>query len=311
MALLIDIKQPVWMEDEALQEDLLKLYPQGDIRCSAEPGDLDEIEMLAVSNYHAGEALKYANLKLVQKTGAGVNDILADESLPAPMQVARVKSETPGHEIAEYSLACVLQEQRHLRVYRDNQARWRWRAVAPRQAEKTTVAVLGLGLIGCITAQKFVDNRFRVIGWSRSEKTLAGAECYFAEDQFASLLNSADYVVAVLPSTPDTVNLFNQETFALMKPGSVIINCGRGDLINEVDLVQALDDGLLGAAILDVMQTEPLAVNSPMWQHPKIVLTPHVSGWHLGDGLNDIAENLRRLDSGEELINLVDRTLGY
>ena len=311
MALLIDIKLPGWMEDEELQADLLKIYPQGDIRCAAEPGNLDEIEMIAVSTYHAGEALQYPNLKLVQKIGAGVNGILADESLPAQIQVARVKTDTPGHEIAEYSLACVLQEQRHLRVYRDNQTRWRWQALAPRRAEQTTVAVLGLGSIGSITAQRFVDNRFRVTGWSRTEKTLPGIECYFGEDQLPTVLETADYVVSVLPSTPETGNLFNHEVFALMKPEAVIINCGRGDLINEVDLVQALDDGLLGTAILDVMQIEPLPVNSPMWRHPKIVLTPHVSGWHLGDGIKDIAENLRRLDSGEALLNLVDRELGY
>ncbi len=311
MALLIDIKLPDWMKDEELQQGLLKIYPQGDIRCAAEPGNLDEIEMIAVSNYHAGEALRYPNLKLVQKVGAGVNSILADQSLPEAVQVVRLRTNTPGQEIAEYSLACVLQEQRHLRVYSDNQSRWRWQALAPRQAEKTTVAVLGLGLVGSVTAQKFVDNHFNVIGWSRTKKSLPGVECYFGEKQFSTLLKTADYVVSVLPSTPATVNLFNDEVFGLMKPGALIINCGRGDLINEVDLIQALDNGLLGAAILDVMQIEPLPVNSPMWRHPKIVLTPHVSGWHLGDGIDDIAENLRRLDNGETLLHLVDRKRGY
>lgn len=311
MALLIDIKLPDWMKDEELQQGLLKIYPQGDIRCAAEPGNLDEIEMIAVSNYHAGEALRYPNLKLVQKVGAGVNSILADQSLPEAVQVVRLRTDTPGQEIAEYSLACVLQEQRHLRVYSDNQSRWRWQALAPRQAAKTTVAVLGLGLVGSATAQKFVDNGFGVVGWSRTKKSLPGVKCYFGESQFPTLLKAADYVVSVLPSTPETVNLFNDEVFALMKPGAVIINCGRGDLINEADLIQALDNGLLGAAILDVMQIEPLPVNSPMWRHPKIVLTPHVSGWHLGDGIDDIAENLRRLDNGEALLHLVDRKRGY
>jgi glyoxylate/hydroxypyruvate reductase A len=166
-------------------------------------------------------------------------------------------------------------------------------------------------VIGAITAQKFIDNHFRVIGWSRSEKELPGVECYFGEDQLPALLKLADYVVSILPSTPKTVNLFNHDNFSLMKPGSVIINCGRGDLIDEADLVEALDDGKLAAAILDVMWTEPLPVNSPLWLHPKVVLTPHVSGWHLGDAVNDIAENLRRLDSGKTPLHLVNRQLGY
>jgi len=311
MALLIDIKQPGWMEDEELQADLLKVCPQCDIRCASDPGDLDEIEMIAVSTYEAGQALRYPNLKLVQKIGAGVNGILDDDSLPRSVQVARLKSDTPAHEIAEFSLACVLQEQRHLRQYRNNQSRWSWQALTPRQAEKTTVAVLGLGVIGSITAQRFIDNRFNVIGWSRTKKMLPGVECYFGDDQFPAVLKAADYVVSILPSTPETVNLFNAETFPLMKPEAVIINCGRGDLIDEAELVEALDNGLLATAILDVMQTEPLPVNSPMWRHPKIVLTPHVSGWHLGDAINDIAENLRRLGSGEPLLHLVDRNAGY
>ncbi len=311
MALLIDIKYPGWMEDEELLEDLVKVYPQGDIRCSAAPGNLDEIEMLAVSSYDPGEALRYPNLKLIQKTGAGVESILADESLPEAIQVARLVTDTPAHEIAEYCLAAVLLEQRHFRLYSKNQAGWCWQTTAPRRADETVVAVLGLGVIGTITAQRFINNYFRVIGWSRSEKELPGVECYFGEDQLPAVLKLADYVVAVLPSTPKTVNLFNHDNFSLMKPGSVIINCGRGDLIDEADLVEALDDGKLAAAILDVMRTEPLPVNSPLWLHPKVVLTPHVSGWHLGDAVNDIAENLRRLDCGETPLHLVNRQLGY
>ena len=311
MALLIDIKQPGWMEDEELQADLQKIYPQGDMRTAADPGNLDEIEMIAVSTYETGQALDYPNLKLVQKIGAGVNGILDDKSLPQSIQVARLKSDIPARQMAEFSLACVLQEQRHLRQYRDNQSRWKWQALEPLQAENTTVAVLGLGLIGSITVRRFIDNRFKVIGWSRTQKTLPGVECFFGEDQFPTVLKAADYVVSILPSTPETADLFNAEIFPLMKPEAVIINCGRGDLINEGDLVDALDNGLLAAAILDVMQIEPLPVNSPMWRHPKIVLTPHVSGWHLGDAVNDIAENMRRLESGEPLLHLVNRQLGY
>ena len=311
MALLIDIKHPDWMQDEDLQSDLLKIYPQGDIRCAVDPGNPDDIEVIAVSTYHVGEALQYPNLKLVQKIGAGVNGILADQSLPESVKVARLKSRTPAQQMAEFSLACVLQEQRHLRTYSRNQSRWLWRAQAPRLAGETIVAVLGLGMIGGIIAKRFVDNGFGVTGWSRTQKAIPGVECYFGDDQLQIVLKTADYIVSVLPSTPGTVSLFDHETFPMMKPESVIINCGRGDLINETDLVDALDAGLLGAAILDVTQIEPLPVNSPMWRHPKIVLTPHVSGWHLGEGINDIAENLRRVENGDPLLHLVDRGLGY
>jgi glyoxylate/hydroxypyruvate reductase A len=311
MALLIDLKQPGWMDEEELRQDLLECYPQGDIRCSAAPGNLDDIEVLAVSSYDSGDALRYPNLKLIQKTGAGVESILADESLPETIQVARLVTAVPAHEIAEYCLAAVLQEQRHFRVYSKNQAEWCWRTTAPRKADETIIAVLGLGMIGSIVAQRFLSNRFKVIGWSRGEKMLADVDCYHGNDQLPTVLGLADYVVAILPSTPETVDLFDHERFSLMKPESVLINCGRGDLIDEADLVEALDDNRLSAAILDVMQTEPLPVNSPFWKHPKVVLTPHVSGWHLGDAIKDIAENMRRLENGEALMHLVNRQLGY
>lgn len=311
MALLIDIKQPVWMKDEELAGQLFAINPKADIRCSASPGNLDEITMLAVSSYYEGEALRYPNLKLVQKIGAGVDSIMADRQLPESIQVARLSSNTPGQEMAEFSLACVLQEQRHLRLYAANQAKLVWAAQAPRRANKTSVAILGLGRIGAQTAQKFVDCDFRVLGWSRSQKQLAGVECRSGYDQLPSVLAEADYVIAILPSTPETIELFNRKSFAWMKPAAVIINIGRGTLINESDLLEALDKSVIGGAILDVMQNEPLPEQSPLWTHPKVLITPHVSGWHLGEAILDIAENYQRLASGKMLLNLVNRQLGY
>ncbi|MFT5658671.1 MAG: glyoxylate/hydroxypyruvate reductase A [Gammaproteobacteria bacterium] len=311
MALLIDIKQPEWMTDEHLRETLLKVYPAGDIRCGAAPGNLDEIEMLVASTYLEGEALRYPNLKLIQKPGAGVETIIADQSIPKSVKVARIRSDTPAHQIAEYCLAGVLQEQRHLRQYRDSQALSHWQGIEPRQPGETTVAVLGLGQIGSVTASRFLANQFKVIGWSRSQKELAGVDCYSGMEQLTDVLALADYVLSILPSTSDTRGLFHEKIFRCMKPGSVLINAGRGDLVNEVDLVAALDDGKLAHAILDVMQNEPLPAQSPMWLHPNITLTPHISGWHLGDSINDIAENFRRLENNESLLHLVDRQFGY
>lgn len=311
MALLIDIKQPEWMTDEHLRDVLLSLYPSGDIRCGAVPGNLEDIEILVVSTYIEGEALRYPNLKLIQKTGAGVETIMADTSIPNQVQVARLRSDVPAHEMAEYCLATVLQEQRHFRQYRECQAGSNWQPVAPREASKTTVAVLGLGLIGCIIASRFVENRFKVMGWSRSPKQLENVECYFGVEQLSDVLAMADYVISILPLTAETLHLFDKQLFKKMKAEAVLINVGRGDLVNEADLVQALDNGELSHAVLDVTQVEPLPESSPMWRHTGITITPHVSGWHLGDAINDIAENFRQLENDKPLLHLVDRQLGY
>ena len=311
MALLLDIKYPDWLEDEDLREELLRYTPDADIRIGAEPGNLDDIEMLTVSNYLPGEALRYPNLKLIQKTGAGVNNILADRDLPPDIQVTRLQTSTSGKEMAEYALAYVLQEQRHIRQYRQQQAHSEWISYPPRRAGETTVAVLGLGRIGSVVAERFLQNEFAVTGWSRTLKQLPGVACHAGEEGLASALAAADYVVSVLPSTDDTRGMFDRDVFALFNPKAYFINMGRGDLVNEPDLMAALDAGQFEGAILDVMSIEPLPAEHPMWLHRKIQLTPHISGYHLGDAVADIAENYRRLVSGEPLLNLIDRELGY
>ncbi|MDH3536914.1 MAG: glyoxylate/hydroxypyruvate reductase A, partial [Gammaproteobacteria bacterium] len=126
-----------------------------------------------------------------------------------------------------------------------------------------------------------------------------------------SLLGAADFVVSVLPSTPQTRGMFNQGLFTQFNPQAFFINLGRGDLVDEDDLIAALDNHELAGAILDVMSSEPLPAQSPLWLHPGVQLTPHISGYHLGDAIADIAENYRRLENGEALLNLVDRELGY
>jgi glyoxylate/hydroxypyruvate reductase A len=96
-----------------------------------------------------------------------------------------------------------------------------------------------------------------------------------------------------------------------MKPGAVLVNVGRGDLIVDEALLASLDAGHLGGAVLDVFRTEPLPADHPFWRHPKVTVTPHVSGWHLTGGFDDVAENYRRLKDGRPLLHEVDRQAGY
>lgn len=311
MALLIDVKHPDWMKDDELRAELLRYYPEADIRTGDQPGKPEEIEMLTVSTYLPREALQYPNLKLIQKTGAGVNNILADADLPQSIQVARLRTDTSGNEMAEYALAYVLQQQRHMREYQQHQARSEWISYPPRKAEETTVAVLGLGRIGLLVAQRFVDNGFNVLGWSRRPKRIPGITCHVDVDGLDRALGPSDYVISVLPSTPETLGMFGRDLFERFNPRSLFINVGRGDLVDESELIESLDAGLLAGAVLDVMSEEPLPASNPLWLHPKVQLTPHVSGYHLGDAIIDIAENYRRLQKGEPLLNLIDRGQGY
>jgi len=205
----------------------------------------------------------------------------------------------------------VLQEQRHLRAYHAQQARSEWQHYPPREACNTTVAVLGLGRIGQLVAQRFLDNEFKVIGWSRGRKALDGIRCHAGSDELPAVVGEADYIVSVLPTTAETRGLYDAGLFAHFNPQAIFINVGRGDQVVEPDLVDALDAGRLAGAVLDVMCEEPLPADSPLWLHSKVQLTPHVSGYHLGDAVADIAENYRRLHSGDPLLHLIDRQRGY
>lgn len=311
MAMKIDLRAPDWLTDENLRDELLAVEAAAEIYTAADPGDDARVEMLVINKLLPGEYDQYPNLKLIQKTGAGVETILRDAALPQSIEVARLSTPAAAPEMAEYSLAYVLQEQRHLRLYHEQQSRGLWLEKKPRIAAETCVAIMGMGRIGQVIAERFLLNDFQVVGWSRTPKTMEGADCYSGADGMESALAVADYVIVVLPVTPETTELFDKQVFKLFKPGSFLINVGRGELVNETDLMAALDAGLLAGAVLDVVSEEPLPPDNPLWSHPGIQISPHISGYHLGDAMLDIAENYRRLKAGEPRINVIDRQQGY
>jgi glyoxylate/hydroxypyruvate reductase A len=311
MTLLIDIRQPVWLKEVDLRDRLAPLLPGVEILCRAPDAPLAGVTMAAVSRLYPGLVPLLPDLRLVQKLGAGVDTILTDPDLPADVRVTRLAAETPAREISEYALAYVLREQRNLLRHQADAAAGLWQKVAPRLTEHTTVGILGLGFIGARTATLFAGLGFRVLGWSRSPRTLEGVECHSGMDALPALLSQCDHVVSILPSTPQTRDLFDATLLAAMKPGSMLINAGRGDLIVDADLTAALDAGRPGIAVLDVFRTEPLPEAHPFWRDPRITITPHVSGWHQGDALLDVAENYRRLTEGRPLLHEVDRAIGY
>ncbi len=299
------------MSEAEIRDDVLRHLPNADVRTIDAMGDPDSITMLAVSRLRSDLPGTLPNLQLVQKLGAGVETIVAHPALPAHVRVTRLKPKAPAREIAQFCLAYVLREERQLRFYADEQAARRWSPVEPREPESTVVGVLGLGHIGGMTGALFRDLEFQVQGWSRSPKTLPGITCLHGQQGLDQLLSTSDYVCAILPSTAETRGLLDAQRLALMKPGAVLINAGRGDLVDEDALIKALDLGTPGHAVLDVLSQEPLPPESPLWTHPGITITPHVSGWHLGDALADVAENFRRLSEGQPLLHEVDRALGY
>ncbi|NVO57142.1 glyoxylate/hydroxypyruvate reductase A [Rhodobacteraceae bacterium B1Z28] len=311
MALLIDTGLSDWKRDSDIASDILRLTPDADVRTPDTIGNVDEITMIAVVNFTSDHLRRLQNLKLVQKLGAGVETIVGNPDLPGHVRVARLKPDAPAQGIAEWFLAYILRAQRHMSFHENAQSVAEWRPKAPTFTPDTVVGVLGLGHIGDRTARMLNAVGFQVIGWSRSPKQIEGVTCLHGEAALPDMLNQCDHVCAILPSTPQTVGLFDAGMLAAMKPGSQLLNAGRGDLIDEDALIAALDRNTPGHAVLDVTCQEPLPQDSPLWRHPGVTITPHVSGWHLGDALSDVAQNFQKLNSGTSLLHEVDRTRGY
>jgi glyoxylate/hydroxypyruvate reductase A len=171
------------------------------------------------------------------------------------------------------------------------------------------VGVLGLGELGGACAGTLAQLGFQVMGWSRSAKDIPGVTCLHGPDGLATVLGEAEILILLTPFTSKTENLLNAERLAALPKGAVIINPGRGGLIDDDALLAALDAGHIGHATLDVFRVEPLPKDHPYWAHPRVTVTPHIASETRSDtAAAVIAENIRRGEQGESLLHVVDRT---
>ncbi len=182
----------------------------------------------------------------------------------------------------------------------------------PRKTGDTRIGILGLGEIGTVAGERLRDLGFPVHGWSRSRKTAPGIKSHAGESEFAAFLSESDFLICLLPLTPETRGILNAETFAKLPGGAYVINVARGGHLIEADLIAALDSGHLSGASLDVFQTEPLPEGNPLWHHPKIVATPHIAA--ISDPrvtANYIIDGIALTERGERHPNTVDMSKGY
>jgi glyoxylate/hydroxypyruvate reductase A len=184
--------------------------------------------------------------------------------------------------------------------------------VMPAGVKSFTAGVMGLGAIGSATALRLAANGFTTRGWARSAKALGGVTCFSGEATLPEFLSETQILVNLLPLTPQTENILDAKLFAMLPKGAFVINIGRGAHLVDADLLAALDSGHIAGATLDVFRPEPLPPGHPFWQHPRILMTPHVAGTGDPDSAAQVvAENIRRAKSGEPLLNEVDRARGY
>jgi phosphoglycerate dehydrogenase-like enzyme len=248
-------------------------------------------------------------LRWVQSTWAGVTPLL--RATRRDYQLTGVK-DLFGPQMAEYVFAHLLN---HTQGIPGNAARQRarkWNPTAAQTLAGGCMGIMGTGSIGRHVAAVADAFGLEVLGLSRSGRPADGFSAVYPVSQLAEFLPLADFLVGVLPDTPHTTGLLDASAFAKMKPGAVFINVGRGNLVDEAALIEALQSGRLAAAVLDVFITEPLPPGSALWDAPRLTLTPHVAAqsWP-ADIARIFCDNYRRFVAGSPLMYTIDFSQGY
>jgi phosphoglycerate dehydrogenase-like enzyme len=199
--------------------------------------------------------------------------------------------------------------------FRAQQAR-RWEHLEHRELPGLTVAVLGLGKIGQEIAGLCHALGLRVIGTKRSVSgaPIPGVDELYPAERQQQCVAQADYVVVAAALTPETRGMVNRAVFGAMKPEAALINVSRGALVDEPALIEALRSRTIRAAYLDVFVQEPLPSNSPLFDLPNVVITPHNSPYSqnvIDHMVGVFVENFKRYCAGEPLVNVVDKRAGY
>ena len=273
----------------------------------AEPADVDYI--IYAPNSDLQDFGPYSRCKAVLNLWAGVEDVVGNETLTQPL----VRMVDPGMTagMVEYVTGNVLRHHLGLDRY-IKQTEPLWEPQIPKLARDRIVTVLGLGALGGACAAQLAQFGFQVRGWSRSLKTIPGVETFAGGEGLAEALAETEILVLLTPLTAETENVIDANALKILAEGAVIINPGRGPLIDDDALLNALDDCHIAHATLDVFREEPLPPSHPYWNDPRVTVTPHVASFTRPETASEqIAANIGRCERGEPMVGVVDRQSGY
>ncbi|WP_320535830.1 MULTISPECIES: D-2-hydroxyacid dehydrogenase [Pseudarthrobacter] len=253
-------------------------------------------------------------LQWVHAMAAGAGGAVKASGLdPETLSKFKVTTSAGVHALplAEFAALGILNGfKRSAELVQDQAAKvWPELRTPTRLVSGSTLVVTGLGEIGLETARIARALGMKVSGTKRTVEPIEGIEHVAGNDGLARLLATADAVVNTLPGTPFTEKLFNRDAFAAMKPGTVFVNVGRGTVVDEEALLEALNNGQVSYACLDVFAVEPLPQDSPLWEHPKVLVSPHTSALSAAENrliTERFCSNLRTFLDGGDLPHLVD-----
>ncbi len=241
---------------------------------------------------------------------AGYDEFDTDAYAEAGVPLAN-SSGIHGATVSEVAIGYMLSLARLLHVYRDHQNETEWYTPdygRPFTVENERLCVVGLGTIGRAIASRGEGLGMEVVGVRRSTEPVPGVAELYHPEELHEAIGDARFVAIATPHTPETDGLFGPAEFAAMREDAYLVNVARGPIVDESALVDALEDGEIAGAGLDVFEIEPLPADSPLWEFEEVIVSPHkgsaTNRYHL-DLADLVKENVRRYDAGEELVNRV------
>lgn len=274
-------------------------------------GDPAQVRYLAAWTLPPDLARTFPGLEVLFCVGAGV-DQLDLSQVPESIPVVRMIEPGLVGGMVEFATLSVLALHRDWLAYAAQQQRREWRPLPVRAAATRRVGLMGMGTLGEAVLAKLHGFGFQCAGWSRSPRRMEGVDCYAGDGELKAFLARTDILVCLLPLTDATRGILDRRLFAALPRGAALVNVGRGGHLVQEDLLHALDDEWISAAILDVTDPEPLPPGHPLWSHSHVVVTPHIASETQPEtSAHAVIANLRRHQRGESLLGLVERRRGY
>jgi phosphoglycerate dehydrogenase-like enzyme len=270
-------------------------------------------EVLMAMGVPPGVLPAMPELRWVQSMTAGVEGWLALPDLPQDLTLTCARG-THRESMPENIIGALLYVAKPYAAAVENQKQGKWVHITAQPLSGKTLGILGLGAIGQDVARIAAALGMRVIGTRRRPQPMTNVAEVLPADRAPEVLAQSDFLLLLLPATPETDNFMNAERLALMKPGAWLLNFGRGHLIKDSDLIAAVQARKIAGAMLDVFRQEPLPADHPFWRTEGIIVLPHIGGHHPQRDkvvARLFADNLGRFLDGKPLKEVVDRKAGY
>jgi len=279
---------------------LQALAPDIDMRVWPDDAPADDVALAVAWKQPAGALHRYPKLKTVLSLGAGVDHFIGDPDLPRGPVYGRIVDPQLVAGMSVYVAGAVVSVHRGFDGYARRQAARYWDPEPAPPAGDWTVGILGLGAMGMDAARVLRSLGYTVLGWSTTPRVDAGFETFAGDAALDAMLPRCQVLVCLLPLTSRTRGILDRQLFNLLPRGACLVNAARGGHLVDADLLDALAEGRLGSAWLDVFTHEPLPADHPFWKHPHIRVTPHIASiTNPATAAHQVVEDYRRAVAGQ------------